>query len=93
LSFPAKVLAFDVRFGPKADIGCSVKLLHFGVPSRERMRRGAQRTHGIGFAFSNDGTANGCAWQWAAGLDLNIAAKLLAELQQLSRLSAWHRLY
>jgi hypothetical protein len=63
------------------------------VGKRKERRRHAelQRTHGIGFALSNDGIDGG-AWQCSAGLDLSIAAKLLAELQQLSRSSAWHRL-
>jgi hypothetical protein len=48
---------------------------------------------GIGFALINVGIRTGGAWQCFAGLDSITAAKLLAELQQLSCLLAWLRLF
>jgi hypothetical protein len=83
-----------VRFGSKAEIGLRAGLaLRLFIQLCEQPHASQmQAWHRLCIDLA-DGGSTGGAWQCSVGLHSVAVVKLLAEFQQLSRLSAWHRLF
>jgi hypothetical protein len=94
LAIRHKVPVGDVRLGSKADIGLRAT---FGprlvIQLCEQPHASQMHAwHRLCIDLA-DGGSTGGAWQCSAGLHSVAVVKLLAEFQQLSRLSPWHRLF